>query len=312
MSRIYDALERARALGAPEHLPPAEAAPNGTEAAPPNFAAEWPAEEHPKQQPRPRPESRESTAARRPDPPAQDKVWNFSTKFAEKIVLGPGVDPAATEQYRRLAAVLHLTQEKRGADRAKILMISSSVPAEGKTLTCVNLGLILSESYHRSVLLVDGDLRRPWLHEVFQVPNVGGLNDAFVTAGAKIPILQLSKTLSVLTAGRPAADPLKVLSSERMDRFLAQVRDRFDWVIIDTPPVALLTDAKLLASKADLIVLVVQAEKTHYAMVQRAVEAVGRERIIGVVLNRVTEAPHAEYTTADYLAAEPATPSESK
>ena len=311
MSRIYDALERARALGAPEDLPPAEPAAQGTEAATLGFAAEWPAEERPKQQPRPHPESRESAAVRKPDPAAPDKVWNFSSKFAEKVVLGPSIDPAATEQYRRLAAVLHLTQEKRGADRTKILMVSSSVPAEGKTLTCVNLGLILSESYHRNVLLVDADLRRPWLHEAFQVPNIGGLNDAFVTAGAKIPILQLSKKLSVLTAGRPAADPLKVLSAERMDRFLAQVRDRFDWVILDTPPVALLTDAKLLASKADLIVLVVQAEKTHYAMVQRAVEAVGRERIIGIVLTKVTEAPHAEYTTAEYLAAEPASrPSE--
>ena len=311
MSRIYDALERARALGAPEALPPAEPATPGTDVAPPAFAAEWPAEEQPKPQPRPRPESRESAAVKKPDPPAPDKVWNFSAKFAEKIVLGPGIDPTATEQYRRLAGVLHLTQEKRGADRTKILMISSSVPAEGKTLTCANLGLILSESYHRNVLLVDGDLRRPWLHEVFQVPNIGGLTDAFVTAGAKIPILQLSKKLSILTAGRPAADPLKVLSAERMDRFLAQVRDRFDWVILDTPPVALLTDAKVLASKADLVVLVVQAEKTHYAMVQRAVEAVGRERIIGIVLNKVTDAPHGEYTTADYLATEPAkTPSE--
>jgi protein-tyrosine kinase len=303
MSKIYDALERARKMAAPGDLLPVEPTAVGNEAAS-AFAHDWPAEQPLKRQPQLQPRSQESSSQpRHADAAVPHTTWNFGGKFVEKIVLGQNIDPAATEQYRRLAAVLHLAQQERGADGTKILMVSSSVAGEGKTLTSVNLALILSESYQRNVLLVDGDLRRPALHEIFQVPNVGGLNDAFVTLGAKIPILRLSKNLSVLTAGRPAMDPLKVLSSERMDRFLDQVRDRFDWVLVDTPPVTLLTDAKLLASKADLIVLVVQAQKTQYAMVQRTVEAVGRERIIGVVLNRVNKAPHTDYTPPGYSAA---------
>lgn len=305
MSKIYDALERARKMATPGDLLPAEPAAVGNEAAS-AFAHDWPAEQPLKRQPQLQPKSLERTPQRHADAAVPDTPWNFSPKFVEKIVLGQDIDPTATEQYRRLAAVLHLAQQERGAHGTKILMISSSVPGEGKTLTCVNLALILSESYQRNVLLVDGDLRRPGLHEIFQVPNVGGLNDAFVTLGAKIPILRLSKNLSVLTAGRPAGDPLKVLSSERMDRFLEQVRDRFDWILVDTPPVDLLTDAKLLASKADLVVLVVQAQKTQYAMVQRTVEAVGRERIIGIVLNRVNKAPHTDYAPPGYSAAQPA------
>jgi protein-tyrosine kinase len=158
--------------------------------------------------------------------------------------------------------------------------------AEGKTLTCVNLALTLSESYHRSVLLMDGDLRRPWLHDVFGVPNFSGLNDTSTSPEVKIPVLQVSEKLSLLTAGRPASDPMRVLSSERMDHVLQEARGRFDWVLLDTPPITLLTDASLLASKADLVVLVVEAGKTSYQVALRAIDVVGRNRLIGVVLNR--------------------------
>jgi len=80
-----------------------------------------------------------------------------------------------------------------------------------------------------------------------------------------------------------------------MQHVLQQARSLFDWVLLDTPPVTLLTDASLLASKADLVVMVVQAGKTSFEVVQRAVDAVGRERVIGIVLNRVRATPASVY-----------------
>lgn len=299
MSRIHDALARARAVGPPEKAPWPDSG-----SGPTDWLAESPTEwiHEPTDQPRPatpasRRDSSQPTSGSNGHGAA--KVWSFSPKFKEKLVLGDGADRAAIEQYRRLAAVLHLTQEERGPEKAKIVMISSSVSAEGKTLTCVNLALTLSESYHLKVLLVDGDLRRPWLHEVFQLPNVGGLNDSLHSPDARIPILQVSERLSVLTAGRPASDPMRVLSSERMEHVLQQARGQFDWVLLDTPPITLLSDASLLASEADLVILVIEAGKTGYEMAQRAADAVGRDRIVGVVLNRVESASHSVYTRSE-------------
>ena len=87
------------------------------------------------------------------------------------------------------------------------------------------------------------------------------------------------------------------LTSERMRRLIDEAREAFDWVIIDTPPVGLLTDANLLASMVDGAVLVVKAGSTPYDLVKRAVDAIGRERLLGVVLNRADEQPHGRATT---------------
>jgi protein-tyrosine kinase len=302
MSRIHEALARARALSTSEEAQAAESSDDRDVALPPMVPVGWIPEQTTAQARPPSVRPVPSIPIGQPVPSNGhdlSKVWAFSPQLKEKLVVEDGVDHAAVEQYRRLAGVLHLAQAERGPEKAKIVMISSSVSAEGKTLTCVNLALTLSESYHRSVLLVDGDLRRPRLHEVFQVPNIAGLNETLISPEAKIPVLQVSERLSLITAGRPASDPMRVLSSQRMEEVLEQARARFDWVLLDTPPVTLLTDASLLVSKADLVILVVEAGKTSFDAVQRAVDAVGRDRLIGVVLNRVQEAPPSVYANQE-------------
>jgi capsular exopolysaccharide synthesis family protein len=182
---------------------------------------------------------------------------------------------------------LYLAQAQRGI---RVIMVASALPSEGKTLTAANLALTLSESYEREVLLVDGDLRRPGAHQLFKVPNVSGLNDGVLDeSDRKVPLIRISPHLSLLTAGRPEADPMKVLSSEKIRRVLEEARAKFDWVIVDTPPLGLITDAHLLASLVDATVLVVRAARTPVAAINRAVDAVGRDRIAGVVLNRVED-----------------------
>ena len=218
----------------------------------------------------------------------------FGHKYAEKLVVSASTPGSVRENYRKLAATLHHAQAENGI---KILMVTSAVPEEGKTLTATNIALTLSESYHRRVLLIDGDLRRPALAEVFQVPNVFGLTEVLTSMPERrVSLIQVSPQLSLLPAGAPIQDPMQALTSERMKHLLAEASAGFDWVIIDTPPVAVLTDAKLLSAMVDGALLVVRAGKTTVELVQKAIAAVGRQRILGVILNRAeTSSDHDSY-----------------
>ncbi len=166
-------------------------------------------------------------------------------------------------------------------------MIASAVASEGKTLTAANLALTLSESYRRNVLLIDADLRRPSLHTIFKVRGAPGLNEGLTAADEpKLPLHDVSPRLTILPAGMPNSDPMAGLTSRRMQSLIDEAREAFDWVIIDTPPVGLLTDANLLASMVDGAVLVIKAGSTPYDLVKRAVDTIGPSKLLGVVLNQ--------------------------
>ncbi len=215
-----------------------------------------------------------------------------------KLVVSPHASPDAVEQYRRLGAVMYQAQANRGT---RTVLVSSTFPSEGKSLTATNLALTLSESYHRRVLLIDADLRRPTLHNTFEIPNLAGISDWLKGDGAgRMPLVQISKHLTLLPGGRPDPDPMSGLSSDRMRQVLARASERFDWVIVDTPPVAVLPDAHLLSQYVDTVVFVVAAGQTPAAAAQRAVEELGRERIIGVVLNRVAGSSLSAYGQPSY------------
>src|SRR5688572_2837386 len=208
----------------------------------------------------------------------------IDARLNEKVVIDENMNSASREQYRRLAAVLHDAQSTAGL---QVVMVASAVAGEGKTLTASNLALTFSESYQKRVLLIDGDLRRPTLHSVFRLDTASGLADGLLSSGdTKMLVRQVSTRLAVLPAGRPSSDPMAGLTSERMKRLLDEARQSFDWVILDTPPVMLLPDAHLMSSMVDGVVLVVRAASTPHELVRRASEAVGRPRILGVVLNR--------------------------
>ena len=209
----------------------------------------------------------------------------LTSRTTGKLVVGPEMDEALVEQYRRLAATLHHAQLRTGNNT---VMVSSAVEAEGKTLTATNVALTLSHSYRRRVLLVDADLRRPTVHELLGLDNLVGLRDVLedTTPDGKLPVHQLSPMLWVMTAGRPNPDPMSGLISDTMRQFLLDASEEFDWVVIDTPPVALMPDANLLAAMVDMALLVVSASSTPYPLVARAIDAIGTERVLGIVLNR--------------------------
>jgi protein-tyrosine kinase len=217
-------------------------------------------------------------------PPERITPLKFGAADRHKLVLDSGVDHALIEQYRQLAAAMHHAQKASGLCS---VMITSAMPAEGKTLTSTNLALTLSESYQRRVLLIDADLRRPRMREVFALPTTEGLTDSLAAPReGRLPVHQVTPTLWVLTSGRAVPDPMSLLVSPAMRQLLDDAKESFDWVVVDTPPIAILPDANLLAAMIDTTLLVVSAKSTPYPMVQRAAEAVGQARILGVVLNR--------------------------
>jgi capsular exopolysaccharide synthesis family protein len=226
---------------------------------------------------------------------------HLNEALAEKVVADVRIAALPREQYRRLAAVLHDVRINRGVS---VLMVASAMPAEGKTLTATNLALTLSESYQDRVLLIDADLRRPALHDVFKLSAGTGLLEGLEgNGGTKLVVRQVTPRLSVLPAGRPTSDPMAALTSPRMKQLLAEAREAFDWVILDTPPLMLLPDAHLLSGLVDGAVLVVRANSTAHDAVRRASETIGRERITGVVLNCAQasdQAVYGDHTYYDY------------
>lgn len=219
-------------------------------------------------------------------------------KLAEKVVADQNMSPVSREQYRRLAAVLHDAQANSGL---RVVMIASAVPGEGKTLTAANLSLTLSESYRQRVLLIDADLRKPALHQVFQLNASSGLIEGLeAEKEVKLVLRQVSAHLSVLPAGRPTNDPMAGLTSDRMRQLLTEAKETFDWVIIDTPPLMLLPDAHLLSSMVDGAVLIVRANSTPHEQVKRAADIIGRQRITGVVLNQAEASAQPGYGAQYY------------
>src|SRR4029079_10679600 len=173
-------------------------------------------------------------------------------------------DPVSSEQYRRLAATLHEVQLEKGL---KVLMITSAAPREGKTLTAVNLALTLSESYGRSVVLIDADLRRPAVHNVLGIPGNRGLADLLHSNQSELPVVQVTPRLAVLPAGKTASEPLQGLSSPRMGEVIESFSSTVDWVIIDTPPVGVISDAQVLSRLAQAAIFVIRAQTTSFEVV---------------------------------------------
>jgi capsular exopolysaccharide synthesis family protein len=223
-------------------------------------------------------------------PPARKR------RQTQRLVSGPDA-AGACAAYVRLAAQLHALRKHRVLTT---LMVASALPNEGKSLTVANLALALSGTYGKRVLLVDADLRRPSLHEIFDVPNSAGLSEALLDPAitALRPVVLWDK-LAFVPAGNADRDPLAALTSSHLDRLLADQAKRFDWVIVDAPPLVVFPDAHLLASAADGVLVVVRAGSTPLADVEATVKILGRDRVVGVVLNRAST-PSSGYYSKPY------------
>ncbi len=190
------------------------------------------------------------------------------------------------EAYRAFRTALLLSQ----AGGVQSMVITSSLPSEGKTSTAVNLATVLGQ-LGRRVLLIDADLHKPRMHELFRVSNRKGL--VSILAEGEDPTKVLVSTavqgVYLLPAGPSTPNPSGLLSSEAMARFLELAREKFDHIIIDTPPVSPISDALILGALTDGVVLCVKAGETPRELVARVRDTLRRSnvRILGVLLNNL-------------------------
>jgi capsular exopolysaccharide synthesis family protein len=182
--------------------------------------------------------------------------------------------------------------------RPKVLVFTSASPGEGKSTVASGIALLLHETRAR-VLLIDGDLRRPSLHSLFDRPAAAGLSDLL----AQEPPVPLSvvpgpmEGLDLVLAGPPLTVSAARLGSASMRSLIAQAREKYDWVIIDSPPSLGLPDSSVLATLADGVVIVCSGDKTPRQALRSVTDqlrSVGAS-VLGVVLNRVNLDRHTYY-----------------
>lgn len=197
---------------------------------------------------------------------------------------------AYTEQFRSLRTKILEAGERM---QMRAFVVTSAGIAEGKTLTALNLAWLLAQTEGIRALVIDSDLRRPCATDYLGIDAQLGLSEVL---GGQInledAIVRLQPSgLHLLPGGRPRDDVAELLSGPSYARILSEVRRMFDYIIIDAPPLGIFTDANVLMSKADAGLLVVRAGKTRYSVVDKLLEQMPKEKVLGVVLNRTQEQP---------------------
>jgi capsular exopolysaccharide synthesis family protein len=225
------------------------------------------------------------TGSSRPDPFGAEKVLSPSLAADSRLVCLSDQGGMAAEKFRVLGLKLRHLRERR---KLKRIVITSSIPEEGKSTIAANLALNQSRSKVLNTVLVDCDLRRPSLGARFGFHrNLPGLSE--VLRGE----LQLSDVvykiagsgLWFIPAGVIPEDPIEVMQSGRLQQLLEQLETVFDWIIIDTPPVLPLADTPLLMKLADGVLLVTREGVCEKKQLERAVETLDRSTMLGVVVN---------------------------
>jgi tyrosine-protein kinase Etk/Wzc len=212
--------------------------------------------------------------------PFADEDANLPSK---RLVTTLGPKTPVVEAFRALRTNLNYISTKQ---KHKIIMVTSSMPNEGKSTIAGNLAVVLSQTGAK-VLLLGCDLRRPSLYEMFSQKNVPGLVDLLVDKDQNALRHLTSPQLDFMPAGTIPPNPAEILESRRMAKLLKKVRERYDYVVIDAPPVLPVTDAQILAPKVDINLVVIQPcrvpEKAALQMVEslKSVDA----KIAGVILN---------------------------
>jgi capsular exopolysaccharide synthesis family protein len=169
----------------------------------------------------------------------------------------------------------------------KTIVITSSVPGEGRTTIAGNLAFCLSESGNK-VLIVDCDLRRPSLHKKFRISNLKGITDCLIDKdNLKDSIQELSSKLSIISAGTIHSNPAEILDSRNFEKFLKDIGIDYDYIILDTPPLLAVTDASILAGKADATIMVVKYGKTREKTLNLGYKELTKvnAKVVGSILN---------------------------
>jgi capsular exopolysaccharide synthesis family protein len=197
------------------------------------------------------------------------------------------------EQYRSLRTrVLHAGERRK----VQAVVVTSAGVSEGKTITALNLAWLLAQTDGVRALLVDGDLRQPCAADYLAFDAPVGLSEVLAgRAALDDTIVRLEPSgLFLLPGGTPRDNVAELLSGPKFSAVLAELRRSFNYIIIDAPPLGIFTDATVLINRADGALMVVRANKTRYGTLDRVLEPLPRERLLGVVLNGADSMPDAQ------------------
>jgi len=204
------------------------------------------------------------------------------------------------ESYRTLRTNINFAAV---GNAVRSMVVTSSVPAEGKSTTCANLAMAMAMD-GKKVIIVDADLRRPSQHHLFKVDASPGLTDILIGSHTIDEVMRQTsvENVFIIPAGSPPPNPAELLGSAAMGRFLAEVETRADVVLLDTPPALAVADATVLAARTDGALLVVGYGDTKKTSVKRAKDmlARGNANILGTVLNRMEGAGGGYYYYGKY------------
>ncbi|MGL5616001.1 MAG: CpsD/CapB family tyrosine-protein kinase [Sarcina sp.] len=192
----------------------------------------------------------------------------------------------ASEAYKALRTNIQYSSIDK---KMKVILITSSEPGEGKSTTSGNLAISLAQD-GKKVLVIDCDLRKPSIHKLFKESNLIGLSEVLLGKETFTEAMnEYGENIDILTSGNLPPNPSEMLGSKAMESLLEELREVYDHIIIDSPPIHAVSDAQILATKVDGTLLVVKAEKTKKDSVQRAKEQINKVngKIIGAVLNSV-------------------------
>ncbi len=220
--------------------------------------------------------------------------YNMPCQLLIDSNLDPGLKFRIEESYKSIRTNIMLSIIKNGC---KTIVVSSSNANEGKTTTSINLAISLAQADQR-VLLIDGDLRKPKVHHYFSIPNAPGLTNYLSDAvNSKASACDLFETvhpteianLSIITSGSIPPNPAEILGSEPMADFLKEISKHFDYIIIDTPPVNVVSDALPVIRESDGVIIVVKSNSSTHPELQKTLDALKfiNANILGFVVNFV-------------------------
>lgn len=191
-----------------------------------------------------------------------------------------------SEQYRTIRTNIEFASVDK---KIRKLMVTSANPSEGKSTTTANLAVAFAQQ-GKKVLVMDADLRKPTVHYMFRLNNLMGITNILTNQVTLEMVVQKCDTpnLSIITCGPIPPNPAELLGSKAMDDFINQALEQYDLILFDTPPVLAVTDAQVMSSKCDGVILVVSSSSTERNAALKAKELLmnAKGKLLGVVLNK--------------------------
>jgi protein-tyrosine kinase len=218
--------------------------------------------------------------------------WHFDPNV--NVFANPALSEHGAEQFRTLRSRLY---QIRTNQRLRTLLVTSSVPGEGKTFVTANLAQAIVRQSDKRALIIDADLRRPRVHSILGAPGSPGLAEYLRGEVDEAAVMQFGPegNICLIPGGNEASNPSELLSNGRMNALLERLAPVFDWIILDSPPCLPVADASILAGICEGVILIVRAGTTPSAAAQRASQELQGRNVVGVVLNAIGDVHQSEY-----------------